>query len=200
MKLHMVEQRTPEWHALRMGKMTASEAQCIAANGRGLESYIFKVVVAAVTGRSQENFDGNSHTDRGNELEAEARLSYELTKDVTVQEVGFIELDEYVGCSPDGLIGEDGGLEIKCPNDVKYFQLLTGSAGPEESYVWQCHMSLLITGRKYWDLAYYNPNFRKSLLVFRIEPELWRQEKLTLGIEKGKKLIQSLYKDYEQHS
>ena len=187
-----MEQRSPEWHEIRKGRMTASEAQCIAANGKGLETYIYKVVVGKLTGISPDAFAGNRHTERGNELEPEARLSYELIRDVTVEQVGFIEEDEYVGCSPDGLVATDGGVEIKCPDDVKFFKLLIGAEKPDEDYIWQCQMTLKITGRKWWDLVFYNPNFERSTLIFRIEPELWRQEKLTLGIAKGKKLIQEL--------
>lgn len=198
MIIHKMEQRSEEWHAIRKGKMTASEAQCIAANGKGLETYIYKVVVSSITGVDPDKFNGNRHTERGNELESEARLSYEIARDVTVEEVGFIEQDEYVGCSPDGLVGEDGGFESKCPDDIKYFKLLTGDEKIDEAYVWQCHMCLLITKRKWWDLVYYNPNFEKSMLIYRIEPEYSRQERLILGIEKGKKLIQGLNQKYER--
>lgn len=192
-----MEQRSPEWYAIRKGKMTASEAQCIAANGKGLETYVYKVVVAGITGKEPDGFTGNRHTERGNELEADARLSYELIRDVTVQQVGFVEEDEYVGCSPDGLVDDDGGFEAKCPDDVKFFRLLVGQDKPDEAYIWQCQMFLLVTDRKWIDLCYYNPNFTKSMIVVRIVKELWRQEKLTLGIAKGKKLIQELQKRYD---
>lgn len=200
MIVHKMEQRSPEWYEIRRGRMTASEAQCIAANGKGLETYVYKVVVGAITGRSQDSFVGNRHTERGNELEAEARLSYELVKDVSVEQVGFIEADEYLGCSPDGLVGDDGGFEAKCPDDVKFFRLLTGEAKPDEEYIWQCQLSIKITGRKWWDLVFYNPNFDRSTLIFRVEPEMWRQEKLAVGIEKGKALIQKLQQNYERRS
>lgn len=192
MIVHEMEQRSPEWFDIRKGKMTASEAQCIAANGKGLETYIYKVVVGKITGVSPDSFAGNRHTERGNELEPDARLSYEISRDVTVKQVGFLEADEYLGASPDGLVGEDGGIEIKCPDDVKFFKLLIGTEKPDEEYIWQCQMTLKITGRKWWDLVFYNPNFDKSMIVLRIERELWRQEKLEIGIAKGRALIQEL--------
>ena len=195
-----MEQRSEEWHAVRKGKMTASEATTIAANGKGLETYIHKIVVSKITGKEQSTFKGNSHTDRGNELEPEARIAYEIARDVTVTTVGFIEMDEQVGCSPDGLVAEDGGFEAKCPDDIKYFKLLIGEEKIDEDYVWQCQMSLLITGRKWWDLVYYNPNFDKTMLIYRIEPDLMRREKLILGIAKGKALINQLNQKYEQCS
>lgn len=196
MIVHRMEQRSPEWHDIRKGKMTASEAQCIAANGKGLETYIYKVVVGKLTGVSPDSFAGNRHTERGNELEPDARLSYELVRDVAVEQVGFIEADEYLGASPDGLVGDDGGIEIKCPDDVKFFKLLIGTEKPDEEYIWQCQMILLVSGREWIDLCFYNPNFTKSLIVVRIVKELWRQEKLILGIAKGKKLIQELQEKY----
>jgi hypothetical protein len=180
--------------------MTASEAQCIAANGKGLETYIYKIVVAQLTGKETESFTGNRHTERGEELEPEARIAYEIVKDVTVETVGFIEEDEYLGCSPDGLVGDDGGLEIKCPDDVKFFRLLIGDDKPDEAYIWQCQMSLLITGRKWWDLVHYNPSFDQSMIITRIYPEVFRQEKLIMGIAKGKTLINKLTQKYEQRT
>ena len=195
--MHYVEQQSEEWFALRLGKMTASEAQTISANGAGLKTYIYKVVVGKITGKSQNSFAGNRHTERGNELEPDARISYELVRGVSVETVGFIEESEYLGCSPDGLVEDNGGLEIKCPDDIKYFKLMIGEEKPDEAYIWQCHMSMLLTGRKWWDLLFYNPNFENRMLIFRIEPDLARREKLMIGIEKGKQLINELTQKYE---
>ena len=195
MIIHEMEQRSEEWYAIRKGKMTASEASTIAANGIGLKTYAYQIVVGEIT-EQEQSFKGNKHTERGNDLEPEGRIAYEIARDVTVKQVGFIEMDEYVGCSPDGLIGEDGGFEEKCPDDIKYFKLLIGEEKPDEAYIWQCHMSLLITGRKWWDLMFYNPNFEQSMIVIRIYPDLMRREKLIIGIEKGKTLIKELKRKY----
>lgn len=200
MIIHEMEQRSEEWHAIRKGKMTASEATTIAVNGKGLETYIHKIVVSKITGKEQGSFKGNIHTERGNELEPEARIAYEIARDVTIKQVGFIEMDEYVGCSPDGLVDDDGGFEAKCPDDLKYFKLLIGETKPDESYIWQCQMSLLITGRKWWDLVHYNPSFDQSMIITRIYPEVFRQEKLIMGIAKGKTLINKLTQKYEQRT
>jgi hypothetical protein len=193
-----IEQRTDEWKLLRLGHLTASEAQTIATGKTGLDTYCHRIVVEKITGKSQNTFIGNRHTERGNELEPEARIAYEISRDVTVNQVGFIEYDEYLGCSPDGLVGDDGGIEIKCPDDIKYFKMLVGEEKVDESYIWQCHMSLHITGRKWLDLVFYNPNFEQSMIIIRIEPDLMRREKLILGIEKGKALINELTQKYEQ--
>jgi hypothetical protein len=123
MIIHNVEQGTPEWFAIRKMKMTASEAQAIAANGKGLETYIRNLMKDSYSSAEKEHFTSKD-TERGNELEPLAREIYELTTGRTVQQVGFIEYDEFVGFSPDGLVDEDGGTEIKCLNDEKHFSLM----------------------------------------------------------------------------
>ena len=105
MLIHNLEQGTPEWFALRKGKMTASHAQAIGNDGKGLDTYIFKIMAEEYSSGEVVHFS-NSHTDRGNELEAVARSLYEMENDVIVEQVGFIEHDNYVGCSPDGIMAD----------------------------------------------------------------------------------------------
>lgn len=194
MQIHKISQRSDEWYKLRRGKMTASNAQAIAANGKGLETYIYSLVTEKYS-NNRANYT-NSDMERGVELEDQARSTYEIERE-EVQQVGFIELDEFVGCSPDGLVSEEGGLEIKCVNDVNFFKLLIeGEKEIDPKHKWQCQMCMKITERKWWDLAIYNPNFDQNLLVFRIYPDLVMQEKLTLGIEKGKTLIKLIEEKY----
>lgn len=194
MKTHSISQRSEEWYEIRRGKMTASNAQAIGANGKGLETYIY-TLMAEKYSNNRFTFT-NKDIERGIELEDQARMTYEIENE-KVEQVGFIELDEYVGCSPDGLVNSEGGFEAKCVNDVNFFKImLEGLNEVETKFIWQCQMCLKITGRKWWDLAIYNPNFEKNLLVFRITPDLVMQEKLTLGIEKGKNLIKLLTEKY----
>jgi putative phage-type endonuclease len=191
-----IQQCSPEWFELRKGKMTASNAQAISANGKGLETYIYKLLTEKYS-QNTEHYT-NADIERGVELEPIARDTYTIETGNEVEEVGFIEIDEFVGCSPDGLVGKDGGIEIKCVNDVNFFKLLVdGEKAIESKYLWQCQMFLFVTGRKWIDLVFYNPNFDKNLLIFRVEPEVAKQEKLTVGIEKGKKLIQEISKKYK---
>lgn len=172
--------------------MTASNAQAIGNCGKGLETYIYQLLAEKHSIADKELYT-NSHMERGTLLEPQAREIYELENGAVVQEVGFIELDEYIGCSPDGLIGEDGGLEIKCKSDEKFFRhLVRGEAELESAYVWQVQMNLLITGRKWWDLVVYNPNFKVSTIVHRILPDKEKHEKLLAGFAEGKKLIQEI--------
>jgi len=186
-----MSQRSEEWKEARKGRMTASNAATIATNGKGLESYAYEILAEKYSNNSEESFT-SFDMKRGIELEEQARMTYELEHE-EVQQVGFVEMDEFAGCSPDGLVGEDGGMEIKCPNDVNFFRLMVnGESEIDKKYLWQVQMSLLITGRKWWDLVFYNINFEKSLLVFRIYPDTIAQSKLKSGILVMKELMRKI--------
>jgi hypothetical protein len=190
MKIHNnIEQGTPEWHSIRKGKMTASNATAIGNNGKGLETYTKTIVMEELSSKEGNEYS-NKDFDRGHELEPVARAMYELERGVTVEEVGFIERDEFVGCSPDGLVGEDGGTEIKSLDDKAYFDfLLEGEKAISSGHIWQCQMNLLITGRKWWDLIIYNPNFEHSMFIFRILPDEEKFKALEKGLAIGREQI-----------
>jgi len=202
MKIHNVEQSGPEWHALRKGRMTGSHAQEIGNGGKGLDTYILTLMARYYSSGEEETYS-NPHMDRGNELEPQARAMFELEYNETVEQVGFIEIDEHVGCSPDGLIGEDGGVEIKCHDDKKHFELAVGGS-IDSKYLWQIQMNMYCTGRKWWYYVAYNPNFTKSLIVHKIEANtpIGKHEKpfesLAKGLERGKKLINEYITKYDK--
>jgi putative phage-type endonuclease len=196
MKIHNLEQQTPEWFEVRKGKMTSSNATCIGNAGSGLETYVKEIVLEMYTSADKERFSTRD-TERGNELEPIARDLYELETGNAVEQVGFIELDEYTGASTDGLIGKDGVWECKAPNDKEYFELLLTDK-IKSDYIWQVQMEMLVTGRKWADLTFYNPNFKKPMLTFRLERDEEKLEKLRLGIEKGKTMIENLKKEVEE--
>lgn len=184
-----IEQGSEEWFAIRKGKMTASHAQAIGNNGKGLDTYILELMADFYSSGEKEQFS-NKHTERGEELEPVARQIYELETGNEVKQVGFIEHNPNVGCSPDGLVGEDGGIEIKAIDDVGYFKyLLNGEKEIDSKYVWQVQMNLLITGRKWWDFIAYNPNYKKSMCIFRITPDKDKFEALEKGFEIGRAKI-----------
>lgn len=199
MKIYSIEecpQQSEAWFNVRKLKLTASEAQAIGNNGKGLESYVTRLMAEYLSSAPSEHFTSKD-TERGNELEPFAREMYELERGVTVEQVGFIEMNKYVGGSPDGLVGEDGGTEIKCQNDLKHYQLLLkGEKEIDSSYIWQAHMNLLITRRLWWDLIFYNPNFKQSLIIFRIEPEVEKEKALEEGIKTGTQMIKSQLKQF----
>ena len=116
---------------------------------------------------------------------------YEYEKGVAVVQVGFVTLNEFVGVSPDGLVDDNGLIEIKARNDEKHMDLLLG--GPIDSgTIWQMNMQMLVTGRSWCDFISYNPNFKNSLFVKRFIPDPKKVEGLKKGFEVGAKLIGKL--------
>lgn len=197
MIIHRMPQRSPEWFEIRRGKLTASNAQAIATGGKGLETYVY-TILAEKYSKNKESYT-NGDIERGIELEQSAIMTYEIQK-LPVEIVGFVEQDELVGCSPDGLVGQEGGVEVKCPDDKNYFKvLINGLRDVDSKYIWQCQMCLQITGREWWDLIFYNPNFDNNTIIFRITPEISKQEKLIMGIERGKNLIKDITQKYGQY-
>lgn len=196
MKIHNFEQRTDEWYAIRKGKMTASNADTIIANGKGLETYIYNLMAEYYSKAEKENYI-NADMQRGIDLEPEARLEFEFYTGLDVQEVGFIEYNEFIGVSPDGLIGDDGLIEIKCPNDSIYFKLLLNDNIKPE-YIAQMQMQMYITDRQYCYFVSYNPNFEKSLYIKKINRDEEMIEKLKKGLDKGTELIKEIKKNFRK--
>ena len=196
MKIYNFEQRTDEWYNIRKGKMTASNAETIIANGKGLETYIYNLMAEYYSSAEKENYI-NADMQRGIDLEPEARLEFEFYTNLDVQEVGFIEHNEFIGVSPDGLIGDDGLIEIKCPNDSIYFKLLlSNNIKPE--YIAQMQMQMYVTDRQYCYFVSYNPNFEKSLYIKKINRDEEMIEKLKKGLERGTELIKEIKKQFEE--
>ena len=196
MKIHNFEQRTDEWYAIRKGKMTASNAETIIANGKGLETYIYNLMAEYYSSAEKENYL-NADMQRGIDLEPEARLEFEFYTDLDVQEVGFIEHNEFIGVSPDGLVGDNGLIEIKCPNDSIYFKLLlSNNIKPE--YIAQMQMQMYVTERQYCYFVSYNPNFEKSLYIKKINRDEEMIDKLKKGLERGTELIKEIKKNFRK--
>lgn len=194
MKIYNCEQKSEEWFKVRELKLTASKAQAIGNAKAGLETLVTNMMAEYYSSAEKENFSSKD-TDRGNELENVAREMYELEQGIEVEQVGFIEESKYVGCSPDGLIGKNGLIEIKCLNDVGHYCVIRDKEkGIDSQYLWQVQMQMLITKRKWCDLVFYNPNFEKSLVIFRILPDEVKFEALKAGIKKGQKLIEEQLK------
>lgn len=200
MKIHNVEQKSEEWFALRKKyPLTASKAQAIGNNGKGLESLCWEVLSEKYSSADKDSFS-TKDTERGNELEPQARDLYELETGNTVVEVGFVT-DEKIstvgGASPDGLVNKDGLFETKAFADTKHFKAVvdfkkTGTFEIESQYMWQMQMQMLFTGRKWCDFVPYNPNFKQSLLMRRVLPDLEMQAKIKEGLIKGEKIINEI--------
>ena len=193
-----IEQTTPEWFEIRKGKLTASHATAIGANGKGLDTYAQEKAIELVA--EKEEIYINNDMLRGIELEIFATQFYEFETGLKTHEVGFIEntLYENCGCSPDRLVDKDGGIEIKARNNKKHFSLIKGET--QEIPFNQIQMNLLITEREWWDFVSYNPNFKKHpIFIKRIFPDLKYFEKLKKGIENGNKLIKEYLEIYNNY-
>lgn len=172
MKIHDVEQGSDAWLLAKCGKAGASEFSSILAKGQGKTraSYLRRIVAERLTGKPTETFK-NGHTDRGQEQEPLARLAMEARTDYQIERVGFIEHDTLLaGCSPDGLIGKDGGAEIKCViPTVQVETILRGEYPPD--HVAQVQGNLWITGRKWWDFCSFSQDMpaRHRVYIFRVE-------------------------------
>lgn len=187
MKIHNCQQGTEEWLACRLGKLTASVAQTIATAGKGLETLCLEKTAEILTGKMEETFKSDAMI-RGNELEAEARAIYELETGKTVNQIGFYEDNEFVGVSPDGLVGEDGLVEIKCFGAKHYTEyLLNGKIDPK--YYAQMQMQMLVTNRQWCDYVVYNPDFKNCIQIKRVIPDFEVMDKISNGLIIGCEMI-----------
>lgn len=192
MKIYNFPQYSPEWWAIRDRKMTGSHAQAIGSCGAGLETYVKEIIRLYHYPEQRENYT-NKHLERGLALEDSAGLAYSCDKNISVQKVGFVAVGSYAGCSPDLFANDDGLCEIKCLDNKNHFDLILG-AKTESKYLWQCQMEMLICGKLWCDLTYYNPNFKEYLLVYRQTPNAEKIEKLKKGLLKGKLLMDEIEK------
>ena len=170
MRICKDEQGTPGWIAARLGCPSASMFSKLCTS-KGVwstqaDSYINQLVAEELTGE-QTAFYQNDHMLRGTELEPEARDLYCVLQDVEVKEVGFC-LHETIaaGCSPDGLVGESGGLEIKCPAGATHVGYLRDGILPLK-YKQQVMGCLWVTERDWWDFFSYHPGMKP--LIVRVE-------------------------------
>jgi len=176
MKIHEgFEQNSLQWLVARAGIPTASEFGQLLTDkmeprkGQMPETYLARKVAEAWLNGPLPGFN-TLEMEMGHILEAEAIPWFEFEYSMTVSRVPFITTDDCkIGCSPDGLIGDDSGLEIKCPQPHTHVGYIMDNVLPEH-YAPQVHGSLYVTGRKRWDFISYNRQFPKLVVsVFRDE-------------------------------
>ncbi len=164
-------QGTDEWLSIRLGKVTASRvADVIARTKTGPSAsranYMAELVAERLTGARGETFT-NAAMAWGTDNESEARLAYEFRTDATVDQVGFIPHPsiEMSGASPDGLVGPDGLVEIKCPNTATHIETLLTGVIPgkyETQMLWQ----MACTGRAWCDFASFDPRLPEEMRLY----------------------------------
>lgn len=184
------KQNSEEWIKRRLGKFTASDAQAIATAGKGLETLVFEKASEIMALKMEIPFS-NSHIERGHELEGDARIMYELETGNTVEQVGFCELDEFTGASPDGLVDDDGLVEIKCLENKKFIeQKFTGKI--DTGHIWQMQMQMYVTNRQWCDYCVYSENFKDRLLVTRVERDEIAISKIKAGLDTGIAMLKNV--------
>lgn len=165
----MIAQGTVEWFALRAGRFTGSRFADLMARTKSGPSasranLLATLAVERLTGMCVETYS-NAAMQRGTELEPEARAAYESHIGDLVQEVAWIPHPtlDYVGISPDGLVGDAGLVEIKCPSAMaKHLEALRSGSHAVE-YKWQLQGQLWVTGRQWVDAASYDPRWPEGL-------------------------------------
>jgi len=171
----MMLQRTPEWFAARLGRLTASRVADMMAktrNGWGASraNYAWELAIERLTGEPTPSFCSPA-MQWGIDTEDQARAAYQIHALCTVEEVAFIEHPElFAGASPDGLIGKDGMVEIKCPNSATHGDtLLNGTIA--DKYMKQMKFQMACAGRDWCDFVSFDPRFPEPmrLWVKRVE-------------------------------
>ncbi|WP_424696978.1 lambda exonuclease family protein [Haemophilus paraphrohaemolyticus] len=166
-----VLQGTPEWFEQRRGKVTASRiADLMAKTKSGYstsrQNYLMQLLCERLTGKIEEGYK-SAAMQRGNDLEAEARNWYQLETGESVEEVSFIDHPKinFAGASPDGFVGAEGLIEIKCPNTATHIETLRKKE-PIDRYYKQMQWQMAVTGRKWCDFVSFDNRLPDNLAYF----------------------------------
>lgn len=188
-----VEQNTEDWNLLRRGKFTCSifDDLFMAKNTAGYRNAIYQVVFERLTGETPESFSGN-WMERGHELEVDGLEKYELLTFNKVSNGGFVELNEWIGGSPDGFIGKNL-VECKCPKYSTQIDYLMSKQLPK-IYEKQVQGQLYVTGAKWCDFMCYHPKLKPLIIRVKRDEEMIKEieSKLNESIEKAKQILTQL--------
>lgn len=192
-----MQQRTDEWIAARCGKVTASRVADVMATTKSgpaaaRKNYMMELLCQRLTGNVEQGFN-SAAMQRGTDLEPIARSAYEVDSGVMVIEVGLVDHPsiQWFGASPDGLVNDDGLVEIKCPNTATHIEFLrTGK--PDGRYVWQMMAQMVCTGRKWCDFVSFDDRLPEHLQYRKV-----RVERCEKTIEKMEAEIRSFLAELE---
>ena len=172
----MTDQRTEDWFAARLGKVTASSLHKVLARtktgyGADRANYLTQLVLERVTGNKADGYT-NAEMQWGIDQEPFARAAYEAHKGVLVDEVGFIQHPtiEMAGASPDGLVGDDGMVEIKCPSSKTALECWLSDDPVEAKYYAQMQWQMACAGREWCDYVVFDPRMpaKAQLFIYRV--------------------------------
>lgn len=164
----MIEQRSEEWFKQRLGKVTASRIKDVMAKtksgpSKSRENYMMELLCQRLTGVAEEGFS-SAAMQRGTDLEPMARGMYEGEYGVLVTESGFVDHPKILGCgaSPDGLVGDDGLIEIKCPNTAQHIEFLRFKEIPLP-YQMQMMFQMMCTDRHWCDFVSFDDRLPQEM-------------------------------------
>ena len=170
-----VQQGTPEWHQLRLGKVTASRvADILAKTKTGVSAsrgnYLIELALQRVTKTIEESYT-NAAMEWGTQTEPQARVAYEVKTGNFVDQVPFVNHPTIAGfgCSPDGLVGDSGLIEIKCPNSATHWSYIKANEPPNKYFI-QMQAQMAVTGAKWCDFVSFDPRMpeRSQLLIVHV--------------------------------
>lgn len=167
----MIDQGSSEWFAARLGKITASRVSDVMAKtktgpGAARKNYMMQLLCERLTGSREDGFT-SAAMQRGIDMEPIARSAYEIATGAIVSETGFVLHPKYdgIGASPDGLVGSDGLVEIKCPNTAQHVACIQ-SGKPDSKYWWQMQCQMACTDRQWCDFASFDDRMPEPLQLF----------------------------------
>ena len=179
-----MEQRTDQWFNVRLGKVTASKVSAVLAkkDSATRNDYLTDIVLERLTGKQQE-FYTNEAMQWGTDTEPQARMAYEAHTNNLVDEHGFIDHPNIAnfGCSPDGSIGDDGLLEIKCPNSKTHLATLLSGKAPSK-YIPQMQTQMAVMNRQWCDFVSFDPRLPEDLQLFVVRVN--RDDEYIANLEK----------------
>ncbi len=203
-----MEQRSAEWFAARLGCVTASRVKDVMASGRGgapsatRKNYMMELLCERLTGQSGgADLSRNAAVQRGVELEPFACMAYEADKGLMVVETGLVMHPTIAGfgASPDGLVGEDGVLEIKCPNTATHIATMQ-SERHDPQYEWQMLAQMACTGRAWADFVSYDDRLPEQLqyVCHRFEHDFKRIREMEAEIKAFLEELSELEKEMRE--
>ena len=206
-----IEQGSAEWMAMRLGKVTASRVADIVAKTKSGYSasranYMAQLIAERLTGVAAESFTSTA-MQWGTDMEPEARAAYEFRTDATVEQVAFIEHPSIAMCgaSPDGLVGDSGLVEFKCPNTSTHLDTLISGEIPtkyETQMLWQ----MACTGREWCDFVSYDPRLPEYMRLFikRLDRDpdriLELETEVSAFLSELDNKVADLRRQYERHA
>lgn len=164
-----ITQGTEEWHKLRLGRITASKFKDVMSGGQGKtrKAYMLQLCSEIITDSLVENYT-NEYMEWGIETEPQAKANYELITGNQVDHVAFIKHDLIkAGCSPDGLVGDDGMIEIKCPKTSTQIETFLSGKMPS-THIAQVQGQLWIAEREWCDFVSYDPRINGASSYFSV--------------------------------